>query len=450
MKRLIEKGLMFGNLFAVDSPALVERYNRALRHLTGATTELTEFHVDISGYSPEIGDELDDHYYLNHGGVNRQFILLSTEQRHCPLLNAEFSTSRDILRRFIEANEQQLFALTATDAVAGELENSVLAVSTPEHLFDIRRIVVEADTTAGTLAHAERLEALIERFMGEEDAWLDEALIGEMVETAKLTGDITRNPVRLQHAAFEQKNFWTAHFGGLYLFSDMKHSALIASGERPKGKLPVSRLLSFRDRKGIASFLEDCQLAEPIVKRHGADEVAILRQKMDFIIADTLANEGLELADLSRADMRRLAPRYANRLPREYEGLAAMVRWAETRGARPKIGLEHPSYFYLLRATDSPDRDLVNMLLAELTMLDVRQLFICHKDAFYRHYRTWPGTKRAYVADLLAREYAMDKAGARAYLFGDEPDMSGGVPTTGLGARAGIREDALGQDTRFA
>ena len=35
MKRLIQRGLMFGNLIEVSSPALVERYNRALKHLTG-------------------------------------------------------------------------------------------------------------------------------------------------------------------------------------------------------------------------------------------------------------------------------------------------------------------------------------------------------------------------------------------------------------------------------
>ena len=99
MKRLIQHGLMFGNLFHVASPALVERYNRALKHLTGKTTQLTDFHVDISGFSPEIGDELGDDHYLNHAGVNRQFILLSTEQKRCPLLHVKFSTSRDILRR---------------------------------------------------------------------------------------------------------------------------------------------------------------------------------------------------------------------------------------------------------------------------------------------------------------------------------------------------------------
>lgn len=55
MKRLIERGLMFGNLFHVAAPVLVERYNRALRHLTGKTTALTDFHVDISGFSPKWG-----------------------------------------------------------------------------------------------------------------------------------------------------------------------------------------------------------------------------------------------------------------------------------------------------------------------------------------------------------------------------------------------------------
>ncbi len=57
MKRLIEKGLMFGNLHHVESPALVDRYNRALKHLTGKQTALGDFHIDISGYSPEVGDE---------------------------------------------------------------------------------------------------------------------------------------------------------------------------------------------------------------------------------------------------------------------------------------------------------------------------------------------------------------------------------------------------------
>ena len=147
MNRLISRGLMFGNLIPVDSPALVERYNRALKHLTGKETRLTDFHIDLSGYAPEVGEELGDHLYLNPNGMNRQFILLTTEQKDAPLLNAKFSTSRGILVRFIEENEQQLFALTARDAVTGELGNTVFKLTNPAQLMDLRQVTVSADTT---------------------------------------------------------------------------------------------------------------------------------------------------------------------------------------------------------------------------------------------------------------------------------------------------------------
>ncbi len=55
----------------------------------------------------------------------------------------------------------------------------------------------------------------------------------------------------------------------------------------------------------------------------------------------------------------------------------------------------------------------------------MRQLFICHKELFYRLYAGWPEEKKQYVADYLEREYQIDKAGARRALFGPEPDMSG-------------------------
>ena len=48
MMRLVKNGLMFGNLVEIKSPALVERYNRALEQLIGKTTALTEFHIDIA------------------------------------------------------------------------------------------------------------------------------------------------------------------------------------------------------------------------------------------------------------------------------------------------------------------------------------------------------------------------------------------------------------------
>jgi hypothetical protein len=427
MNRLIQSGLMFGNLIHVASPALVERYNRALKHLTGKTTTQTDFHIDISGFSPEIGDELDDPLYLNHNGVNRQFILLTTQQKTTPLLDAKFSTSRDILRQFIEANESQLFALTAKDAVAGELVNTVFDVSNPERLFDIHTIKIEADTTSGTVRDAEKLGALVDRFKTEPDGWHDDVLIAEMITLAKRAGDVVRNPVRLKQMEFKQENFHTSHVGGMYVFRQVEHPAAICARDVVPG-LPIAYAFGLRDRNKVAKFLDLNGLVEPIVKARGIDASAILRQKMDFIVVDTAQEAEIDLTGATRRDIRGLARRYAERLPPEWHALNQLVQWADGDAKWPRIASDNPAYFYTLRASDTKDATLVNMLLSELSPKDIRQLYICHKEAFYAAYRGWTDTKRAYVVDFLTREYVADKAGAREALFGHDAPLEEPAP----------------------
>ncbi|MFN3972017.1 MAG: DUF6638 family protein [Gemmobacter sp.] len=424
MKRLIQKGLMFGNLVEVTSPALVERYNRALRHLTGKITTQTDFHIDISGYSPEIGEELGDDLYLNPNGCNRQFILLTTAQKSAPLLNVKFSTSRGILRQFCEANEAQLFALTARDAVAGELQNSVYEVDTPARLLDIRQITIEADTIGGHVADATRLAALIDRFRNESDGWRDDVLIAQMIGLAKRTGDVTRVPIHLPKMTFEQPNFWTSHFGGLYVFRRSKAPAVITVAPRAGlGTIPVPMVMDLGQRNQIADWLVKNGLVESIVEAKGMDTAALLRQKMDFILVDAADRLNLDLGNATRTDLRKIAHQLGSALPPEFQGIAALLRWVEGGGAWPEITSMHPAYFYTLRAKPHADRDLMNMLLAEMAPLDVRQLYITHKELFYASYARWSDRKRQYVADFLEREYVVDKQGARAALFGPEPGM---------------------------
>jgi hypothetical protein len=420
---LIEKGLMFGNLIEVASPQLVERYNRALKALTGKTTALTDFHIDISGYSPEVGEELGDHLYLNHNGNNRQFILLSTEQKSAPLLNSKFSHSRPILRRFIEENEAELFALTTRDAVAGELQNSVFDLSAPERLFDIRKITVEADTTGSMVAEAKKLAGLVQTFKTKDDAWWDDVLIAEMITLAKTAGDVTRTPVELKGLTVNQGNFWTSHFGGLYIFRDVQHPAAISIGPKAKlGMMPIEHVFDFSERNMIARFLELNDLVEPIVRARNIDASAVLSQKIDFILIDAAATLGVDLHGTTRRDLRSVASRLGTALPDEFHALVALKRWVDSGGPWPRITSEHPAYFYTLRSRPHADRDLVNQLLAELAPKDVRQLYLCHKELFYALYAGWPEVKQRYVAEFLEAEYRYDQAGARDDEVGhDEP-----------------------------
>ncbi|WP_341223460.1 DUF6638 family protein [Loktanella salsilacus] len=424
MHRLIERGLMFGNLFRVDSPPLVARYNRALQALTGKQTALAEFHIDISGFSPEIGEELSDPAYLNPRGVNRQFILLSTNQVSAPLLDATFSHSRTILRQFIMENKAALFTLTAKDAVAGELLNSVHSADTPARLFNIRRITVEADTTAGTIEASDKLGAMIDDFTARADGWYDDVLIAKMIDLAKDTGDVTRNPVRLKHMTFETPDFWTALFGGLYVFRSVDHPAVIAMGDVDAlGELPVSPVIGLQARGDIATFFKLNDLVEPVAQSKSPQVADILRRKMDFMVADIASKLGGDLAQTSPRQMRQLARQHADALPEAWHTLAALVRWAEDGAPWPRITSDDAGYFYTLRARPGRHADLVNMLLSELAPLDARQLFICHKQAFYAAYATWPDAKREFVVEMLSKEYLADKVGTRDALFGAMPHV---------------------------
>ena len=424
MMRLVRHGLMFGNLIAVSSPALVKRYNRALEHLTGKTTALTEFHIDISGFSPEIGNEFGDDLYLNPKGYNQQFILLTTDQKKAPLLNMRFSGTRDILQNFITMNEDELFILTTRDAVAGELLNSVFDVTHPKQILDIRQITIEADTISEHVAGAQAMQDYIERFMSEDDAWWDDVLIADMIELAKQTGNIQRHPVQLNTPTFSQDNFYTRHFGGIYVFRDVPTPTIIAH-RHVEGleEMGVENILTFENRDEIARFLRLSELAEPIVRRRHAGTIAIIEQKIDFITIATAAEAGDDLGDMTRQNIRHMRRKYADHMPPELEGLMRVWRWADMNGPRPDLAADHPSYFYALRSTQHEHRHLVNMLLSDLSPLDFRQLFICHKEAFYEAYRDWSDAKRDYVVKFLSEEYAMDKDGAREALFGDEPRM---------------------------
>ena len=59
----------------------------------------------------------------------------------------------------------------------------------------------------------------------------------------------------------------------------VERPALIAaSPDQPLDGVPIETVLRFSDRSGVARFLEENDLVEPIVKARGIDAAAILRQ----------------------------------------------------------------------------------------------------------------------------------------------------------------------------
>jgi hypothetical protein len=439
MLRLIERGLMFGGLVEIATPVLVDRYNQALEKLTNQRTALSSFHIDSSGFAPEIGEELGNERYLNPEGCNRQFILLTLDQIRAPLLNAHFSSSRHILKTLFRENSDTLFALTSRDAVVGELLNSINQVTSIDQLHGLRYITVEAETPGKHIANGKALLNDIEEFKTTEDGWYDDALVERLINGATEVGDILRRPLELKTGPYEVGGFYTVHCDGLYLFKSDDQAVAIGSSSAIEAlkdsKLPA--IISLGQKQRVADFLAVNDYVETIFDAV-LDHVALLKQRIEFVLAHHFAHNDAKWRFDGKADLRANVYRNLDALPALFHALSDRLHRAEQRSGQAAPDVGDRDYFYLWRARRGPHRDLTNMLLSALAPLDARQLFICHKAAFYDAYAGWPDAFRAYVADVLARDYIPNKAVARTRLFGDadapEPQPSMGP----WGPRGGI------------
>lgn len=429
MMRLVERGLMYGGLVEIATPTLVERYNEGLEKLTGRRTELDSFYIDLSGFSPEIGEELGDDRYLNPKGCNRQFILVDLDQVRAPLLNAQFSSSRAILKRFYRENMQALFNLTSQDAVIGELLNSIYEVKSAEDLLNLRFIRVEAETTSGHVTRSRELNRLIEDFETREDGWYDDTLTQKMIDLAGEIGDIEHSPVALKRGPYEIGEFYTSHFGGVYVFRDRRKPVVLYSGRKPRGLSDLDVVaISLKDRDAVAAFLLHEELVETVFEAEGLNEVDLLQRRIDYVLMHHFGNLDPEWNKTHHRELRSAIYRDRRDLPDLFETLFRVLGQREQGGEPSPLPAGDPAYFYTLRAVPGPRRDLVNMLLAELTPLDPVQLFICHKPAFYAAYPEWPNVMQDHVVETLARDYIPNKADYRETLFGPVYDPDTYVP----------------------
>lgn len=416
MQRLIDKGLLHGDLLEVTSETLRDRYNRALEILVGRRTTLERFHVDLTGYSPEVAGEFDNPFYLNPHGCNRNFILLTLEQAGLPIVEYTFSSTQTILRQFIEDNRQPLFALTLRDAIYGELENSVCRVDNPEDVLSIKNIRIEINSTSGLIAKSRELEARLEAFEASDEAWCDDQALDAIVALAKTVGDIRRNPLLPSRTEYKQGTFFTTHCGGLYVLREGVEPAIILCGDWAEGaeRKSVERNLgglvgiSIDARQDLARYLMDQGLVTSIDHRHGRQGADWLRRRLFAMLIDHATAKGIAIdpARLKREDKKRLIYSLWDELPDAYRQLSDVVTALEQGDSVPEPRFDSPGYFYRLVPRRHPDRELIAHLLTRLSPMDLPRLFHHNREAFLERYGSWPDRKRSVIAELLVREAA--------------------------------------------
>ncbi|MGV8938954.1 MAG: DUF6638 family protein [Allorhizobium sp.] len=425
MNRLLEAELIYGRLLAIREPHLIGRYNKALAGFGLRPTALAEFDIDMTGFSPQIADELGDRDYLDPNRVNRRFIILTPEQENLPVVHTSFSNTAGLMHEFFSANARAINAVTIKDALYGEIEDSVAVVETIEDLLSINEVRFKVLSAEDLLGKAGELRQLSDRLQTDPDAWRDDDMLNRMVELSKQTGDIRQNELVPDKLVFRHDAFWANHFGGVFVFVEDKTTTVICDpatpGYRRTRPWQVS-YISSQDPAQIFEFLSRSGRIE-LPRASWVEQSGLLQHRADMVIAGLInrVEPDIDLAAVDRIWMQTWIQRNASLI--NADGLYPFLMEAARKiAAAGSIGINEVSAerrFLLVRARpDHPDQWLTNRLISQLNASDFLSRFIFDKQGFYDAYGRYSESFREYVVQRLTDTYLRDKKSLRNRLYG--------------------------------
>ncbi|NRP20023.1 hypothetical protein LPJGGPFB_03282 [Ensifer adhaerens] len=425
MKRLLEAELIYGRLLDISEPHLIARYNKALQGFGLRPTALERFSIDMTGFSPEIADELGDRDYLDPNRVNRRFIIMTPDQAELPVVHTSFSNTAALMHEFFNANSRAINAVTIKDALYGEIEDSVSIVDDIDDLLSINEVRFRVLSAEDMLGKAAELRGLVDRLKKVPTAWTDDVMLNRMVELAKVTGDIRQNALVPDQLVFRHDAFWANHFGGVYVFLDDKTTTVICDpsvpGFRRSRPWQVS-YIAIDDHARIYDFLASTKRLQ-LPQASWVEESGLYQHRADMVVRG-LINDADPTADLAGADriwLQTWMHRNAALVARDgaYPFLQEMLRTVQTTGGIRMQDVAPANRFMLVRASPShPDQWLVNRLIAQLVPRDFVSRFVFDKQGFYDAYERYSEKFREYVVATLTGTYLKDKAAFRRKLYG--------------------------------
>ncbi|WP_411032968.1 DUF6638 family protein [Shinella sp. BYT-45] len=429
MKRLLEAELIYGRLLPIDEPHLVERYNKALDGFGIRRTGLSSFRIDMTGFSPEIADELGDRDYLDPNRVNRRFIIMTPEQVNLPVVHTSFSNTAALMHEFFSANARAINAITIRDALYGEIEDSVSVVNDIDDLLSINEVRFKVLSAEDMLGKAGELRSLVDRLKTVPNAWADDAMLNRMVELARQTGDIRQNALVPDQLVFRHEAYWANHFGGVYVFLDDRTTTVICDptvpGFRRSRPWQVS-YIALDDHRRIFDFLASTKRLE-LPRASWVEPSGLFQHRADMTVLG-LVNRAEPTADLAKADriwLQTWMHRNAALVARDgtYPFLQEAIRTVAATGEIKINDVPPERRFLLVRAApDHPDQWLVNRLISQMVPYDFVSRFVFDKQGFYAAYEQYGEKFREYVVATLTRTYLQDKAAYRRKLFGIRED----------------------------
>ena len=407
MQKLKQANLYRSELIPV-SGKLVERYNKCLKTLGFTETKLKSFSIDGIGWSPEIAEEKKDMHYLNHGDANLHGIIISPLQKGKPVYLPFHSFDREMMQHVFRAHGQKINDITRDSAICIDFDQDIDVFYEPLDILkydDVSiafRLIDDLEQVQKTQFH------LVDKFKTGNN-FIDEDLHQQLLDSAKMYGDLRHRDLSLNPLRFSTSSFFTRAFDGVYVLRDfIKPIVVFESMEVYKEAIKDSIhdvLIYHISQPELVDKLKDhiiieCDL-EAMVKTPNYDrikkyELAQFLSDTQHPIRDILVDNVLFKSYLNKIDIK---------TRKQVMGVELYLEKLERSNAYKVEDMVEQSLYFALHQPHSSlsteHRDLIHKLLINIAPKDVLFLYWYDKEQFYESYKTWDDSFRDWAIERI-------------------------------------------------
>ncbi|EQM48087.1 hypothetical protein D051_0163 [Vibrio parahaemolyticus VPCR-2010] len=403
------ESMINSQLLLVNKPHMVERYNNALASLTGKRTALSEFHIDICGYSPEIAAEMEDSSFLNPNGVNRQFIIIDVRQANLRSISLSFSSTPFVIKKFINDNKNEIMALTALDSVFGEIENNVIRVECLSDILNIHELSIICDTPKKIIKTNQEIAGKVSELRNSDSIeFLLEEKLEDLASLCRKTPSISYDCYLPKQNKYKKTSVFTNHYGGfyrIYLTNGEKYLIFMDEKKFPHDQVPKGiKCINFQE---IDKVIEILLKSRMLVDRNGSELQEVkehLSKIRERIVIDHLASsQGVNHESVDSYIINQMVRDNPDDLPVEFHEISRIISKL-TRSERIKVTSKYILYTHKVNGTLLEGEEgsyLINHLMSNYMNFSYNKLFQYNLDVFKERFAKWTDAKKAYVLSCL-------------------------------------------------
>jgi hypothetical protein len=405
----LKRSELFGAALVPVTGALVERYNKCLSFIGTAPTQLSSFHIDAMGWSPEIADEKNDFLYLNSGEANPNAIILSPKQNDKPAYSPFHSFDKDIMHHIFKKQKHIIKDITRDAAICVDLDQYIDAFYEPEDLLKYNQISVDF-TIIDDLYNIQQQQLKLIKEFNEEDNFLEESLHLKILASARKHGDLRSRTLKMDRMNFLTTSFYTRAFGGVYVIrkQDSGKNILIFENKEEADKVKTSsstKSFHISDERFFSALAAEKML---ILDPKQSDTIGYFERVKKTIFLSHLKDATHSLSDI--IENSNVYKRYLNRLDASTRKQLMILDRLQLKAKDPNaLAIDGGLTPEILACIQIPSPDIPvklqeliwKLIVKTATYKDPLFLYWYDKETFYTEFNNWDSSYQDWVIKLI-------------------------------------------------